>query len=172
LAIAMIMHQSHISIPREAIAKAMQTTLWPARMQLLLPGPLVDRLPIGSEVWLDGGHNPDAGNALAKALDKVASIDVICGMLKNKDAMGFLKPISSKTTSFQAVPILGHEHHAPEDLCSWMRTDVGISVTRSSPSVADCIDHLATDGQSRKVLICGSLYLAGEVLKANGQIPN
>lgn len=172
LAIAMIMHQSLISIPREAMAKAMQTTRWPARMQLLSPGPLVDRLPVGSEVWLDGGHNPDAGNALAKALDKVANVDVICGMLKNKDAMGFLKPISSKITSFQAVPIPGHEHHAPEDLCSWVRTDVGISETRSSPSVADCIDHLATDRQPRKVLICGSLYLAGEVLKANGQIPN
>ena len=172
LAIAMLRHQRAIAIPESALAAAMEWTRWPARMQRLSPGPLVEALPVGSEVWLDGGHNPDAGAALAKALESSDELNVICGLLKNKDAIGFLRPFAEKIASFQAVPIPGHEHHDPKDLCWWVQEDLGITDARPSHSIADSMQHLAQSKEPVRLLICGSLYLAGEVLKANAQIPD
>lgn len=172
LAIAMIMHQSQISIPREAMAKAMLTTRWPARMHQLRPGPLLDILPEGSTIWLDGGHNPDAGAALAKALDGSGRLHMICGLLKNKDAMGFLKPLAHRIASFQAVPIPGHEHHDPDDLCRWVQEDLNIIDARPSRDVTDALNQLAKAKMPVPALICGSLYLAGEVLRMNAERPD
>lgn len=172
LAIAMLRHQHAVAIPESALAAAMEWTRWPARLQRLAPGPLVDALPVGSEVWLDGGHNPDAGAALAKALESSDKLHVICGLLKNKDAIGFLRPFADKITTFHAVPIPEHEHHDPKDLCWWVREDLEVVDARPSYSVADSLHQLAQPGTPVSVLICGSLYLAGEVLKANVQIPD
>lgn len=172
LAVAMLKHQSQISVPRDAIAKAVETTRWPARMQRLSAGPLVDILPDGSELWIDGGHNPDAGIALAQTLNGSHKLHVICGLLKNKDAVGFLKPLADKIASFQAVPIPAHEHHDPKDLCWWVQEELGIIDARPSSSVKDSLRQLAEPKIPLQVLICGSLYLAGEVLKANAQIPD
>ena len=93
-------------------------------------------------------------------------------MLANKDAAGFLGPIASKIASFQAVPIPGHEHHDPKDLCRQVQGDMGIKDTQQSHDVTDSIQNLAKINAPVRVLICGSLYLAGEVLRANQQIPD
>ena len=85
LAIAMLRHQDAVEVPDSAYAAMMEWAKWPARLQLLGPGPLTNILP-GTELWLDGGHNADAGTALAQALPSDRALHVMCGMLQNKDA--------------------------------------------------------------------------------------
>jgi dihydrofolate synthase/folylpolyglutamate synthase len=172
LAVAMLRHQSAISIPEAALSAAMEWTRWPARMQLLAKGPLTDLLPPGSTVWLDGGHNPDGGAAMAKTLDSGPPVHIIIGMLKNKDALGFLKPFAHKIASLHAVPIPGHEHHDPKDLCQWAQDGLGITFADPVDNVIVTLERLAAKGAPIDVLICGTLYLAGEVLRANGQVPD
>jgi dihydrofolate synthase/folylpolyglutamate synthase len=172
LAIAMLRHQTAIHIPEAALAAAMEWTRWPARMQTLSAGPLTDRLPTGSTVWLDGGHNPDAGAAIAKTLEDGPPVHVIIGMLMNKDALGFLTPFAHKIESLYAVPIAGHEHHDPKDLCDWAQNSFKIADARHANSVTDVIEQLAGRQASANILICGSLYLAGEVLRLNDQSPD
>ena len=171
LAIAMLRHQNAITVPEAALSAAMEWTRWPARMQLLGKGPLTDLLPEGSTCWLDGGHNPDAGAAIAKILENGPPVHVIVGMLKNKDALGFLKPFAHKIASIHAVPIPGHEHHDPKDICWWSQDSLGVTYADPVDNVAVAMERLAASGEPRNVLICGSLYLAGEVLRANEQVP-
>ena len=170
LAVAMLRHQAAITVPEAALSAAMEWTRWPARMHLLGPGPLTDLLPEGSQVWLDGGHNPDAGAAIAKTLESGPPVDVIIGMLKNKDAPGFLTPFVHKIASLHAVPIPGHDHHDPEDLCQLVRSSLNITDVDTSGNVATSLSQLAA-ADPTNVLICGSLYLAGEILRLNEEVP-
>ena len=172
LAIAMLRHQNAIHIPEAALSAAMEWTRWPARMQTLSAGPLTDRLPTGSTVWLDGGHNPDAGAAIAKTLEDGAPVHVIIGMLMNKDALGFLTPFAHKIASLYAVPIAGHDHHDPLDLCRIAKDQLGVALAAPVGDVDAAIERIASNDQLSNVLICGSLYLAGEVLRANDQSPD
>lgn len=172
LAMAMLRHQSALLIPEAAMSAAMEWTRWPARMQLLSNGPLKAKLPQSRSIWLDGGHNPDAGTAIAKLLGEGPPVHIILGMLKNKDVVGFLKPFADKIASLHAVPIPGHEHHEPDDLYLLVRDAMGVSDASSVDTVSDALDRIAAAGSDGDVLICGSLYLAGEVLRANNQIPD
>jgi dihydrofolate synthase/folylpolyglutamate synthase len=172
LAIAMLRHQSALFIPEAALSAAMEWTRWPARMQLLAYGPLKAKLPQDRSIWLDGGHNPDAGVAIAKLLGEGPPVHIILGMLKNKDMVGFLSPFAVKIASLHAVPIPGHEHHEPEDICLLVRDAMGVSDASPVDTVYDALDRIAAAGADGDVLICGSLYLAGEVLRENKQIPD
>lgn len=172
LAVALLRHQTALFIPEAALSAAMEWTRWPARMQLLTAGPLTERLPTGSTVWLDGGHNPDAGAAIAKTLEDGPPVQVIIGMLMNKDALGFLAPFAHKIGSLCAVPIAGHEHHDPGDLCKWAQSSLQIANARPVSSVTDAIEQLTKEQAPANILICGSLYLAGEVLRLNEQVPD
>ncbi len=172
LAIAMLRHQSSITVPEAALAAAMEWTRWPARMQLLGKGPLTQLLPEGSHVWLDGGHNPDAGAAIAETLKDGPPVHVIIGMLKNKDALGFLAPFAPKIASLRAVPISGHEHHDPAELCALAAEQLGIADTGPHDDLWAAVKQIAVSGAPASVLICGSLYLAGEVLRLNYQVPD
>lgn len=170
LAVAMLRHQDSVRIGDTALAAAMARAAWPARMQRLDAGSLTALLPPGTAIWLDGGHNPDAGVALAAALDAMAPLHIICGLLANKDAMGFLRPFADRIASFSAVPIPGHDHHAPGDLCRWAQDELGIVDARACADVPTALNQLVS--APGDVLICGSLYLAGEVLAANGEVPD
>lgn len=172
LAVAMLRHQNAVTVPESAFSAAMEWTRWPARMQLLGPGPLTELLPDGSMVWLDGGHNPDAGAAIAKAIENGPAVHVIMGMLKNKDAIGFLKPFAHKIASLHAVPITGHEHYEPLDLADLVKTCLSVPLAGTTDNAAVALARLADGSNPLNVLICGSLYLAGEVLRANDQIPD
>ncbi len=172
LAIAMLRHQNAINVPEASLSAAMEWTRWPARMQLLGKGPLTDMLPEGSTVWLDGGHNPDAGAAIAKALESGPPVHVIIGMLKNKDGLGFLKPFAHKIASLHAVPIPGHEHHKPEDLCRRVQDDLSVTIAEPVDNVQVALERISATGQPVNILVCGSLYLAGGVLRANAQVPD
>ena len=156
----------------EALAAGLQSVDWPARLQRLTHGPLVDQCPAEWELWLDGGHNPSAGRALATFLPgwRDRPIDAICGMMANKDAAGYLGPMSRFLARFRAVPVQGETPcHDPDHLAATAQA-AGLADAQAQTSVGAALADLIAvgDGGPRRVLICGSLYLAGEVLRDNG----
>lgn len=150
---------------------------WPARMQRLTTGPLVDLAPDGAEVWLDGGHNPGAGVVIA---DLMADLEervprplvLVTGMLETKDPVGFFRPFAGLARQVLTVPIPGdHKARRPESLAG-SATEAGLTAIPER-SVAAALRRIAAESWDvpPRVLICGSLYLAGEVLRENGSIP-
>jgi dihydrofolate synthase/folylpolyglutamate synthase len=161
----------------DVIDKGLAAVDWPARMQRLASGPLVARAPAGAEVWLDGGHNPGAGLAIA---DLMADLEervprplvLIAGMLETKDPVGFFRPFAGLTRQVVTVPIPGdHKARSPDSLAASARL-AGLDAVPEA-SVAAALGRLAsaTWDVPPRILICGSLYLAGEVLRDNGTIP-
>jgi dihydrofolate synthase / folylpolyglutamate synthase len=174
LALAMLRAQDRLPVTDEALATAPLAARWPARMQLLGDGPLVRLLPATSRVWLDGGHNAAAADALAHAVAAVApgaGVDVVIGMLANKDAGALIERLAPHARSVTAVPVPDHAHHAPEELARVARA-AGIADVSTAPDVASALRSLANGGEPATVLICGSLYLAGEVLAWNDELPD
>ncbi len=159
LAAAMLRHQRAISVSEDAIARGIAEAHWPARLQRMKPGPLIGNL----EAWLDGGHNVSAAEALAQALAG-RSLHIVVGMLANKDAAAFLRILAPVANGLTAVPIPGHDHHAPEELAA-----LGATMGLPSRTAADV--PAALTGLEDPVLITGSLYLAGEALALNGELP-
>jgi dihydrofolate synthase/folylpolyglutamate synthase len=155
LAIAMLRHQDGVSVSRDAMARGLRTATWPARLQRLPASPLTG----AREVWVDGGHNPSAGEALARHFAG-RSVHLILGMLANKDPRALVDPLQGSIASLTVVPVPGHEHHAPE---------IFGPDARAAETVGEALDALPEDGLP--VLIAGSLYLAGEVLRLNDEIP-
>lgn len=176
LAIAMLRQQRALNIPISAYRAASEWAEWPARMQRLAPGPLVDLLPPGSAVWLDGGHNPAAAASVSAAL-RLRSVGhpvhLIVGMLANKEPRGLIAPFAPFTRSLQGVPVADHAHHAPAALAH-IADDLGINATTADDVTAalGTIAARADPAHPPVVLIMGSLYLAGGVLAANGQVPS
>jgi dihydrofolate synthase/folylpolyglutamate synthase len=140
---------------------------WPARMQRLRKGPLVDTAP-AAELWLDGGHNPAAGEAIAALLDDMPKRPtyLICGMLNTKDIGGYLRPLAAHADKLFAVSIPGEAATLPAAETAQAAEKAGLTAVQST-SVAEALATInAQDGNAR-VLICGSLYLAGAVLREN-----
>ena len=151
----------------ETASKAGLTSAeWPARLQTLDAGPITAALG-GRKVLLDGGHNPHAAAAIHDAMKADAPIPIILGMLIRKDATGFLKALAPIAEQVITVPLSGsHNGRNPEELAVIAQ---GLGVKAQAVSSLDEAISLATSSQSQTALICGSLYLAGDVLKANGQ---
>ncbi len=170
LAIAMLRHQSQIKIPDAAFRAAVGWADWPARLQQLDDGPLTRMVP-GLSVWIDGCHNPASAEVLARQIDTVLGtgpIHIVTGILANKDAEGILGPFLKRASSFHTVPIDDHPCHSAEELADWLGSR---SVTaHASGTVRDALARLNKDcNRPAAILILGSLYLAGEVLKDNGE---
>ena len=163
LAVAMLRHQSAVTVSPEAMAAGIRAARWPARLQLLGEGPLT-ALAAGRRVWLDGGHNVDAGRAIAHYFADAPPFHLITGMLANKDPSAIVAPLNGKLLSLSVVPAPGHEAHAPQDFAPFCDPPV-----RSFADVPAALAALPADGD---VLICGSLYLAGEVLRLNREFPD
>lgn len=157
LAVAMLRHQQASQVTQ--LAAGLTAVTWPARLQRLKAGPLVR-----GEVWLDGGHNPSAGEAIA-AHFAGQRLDVVLGMLANKDADAFLGLLAPVARSVTAVPVDGHECHAPEQLAALARHH-GLDA-RTAPDLTG-----AMAGVKGPALITGSLYLAGVALALNGEAPD
>jgi len=173
LAIAMLRHQQALAVPDEALGAAPRNARWPARMQKLGDGPLLHLLPPGSELWLDGGHNEAAAAAVSATLAQVAHgrpVRLVLGMLANKDAQGLLAPFAPLASGLHAVPVPGHEHHAPARLAEVAQA-LGIPHAAVAPDVPHSLGAIAREGGAPVVLVMGSLYLAGTVLDANGELP-
>lgn len=163
LAVAMIRHQRAMQVTLGAVGKGIVDARWPARLQRLGAGPLTT-LAGGRTVWLDGGHNPDAGLAIARHLESQPPVHVIMGMLANKDPSAILKPLADRALSISVVPAPGHDAHKPQDFAPFTTLPVG-----SFATVPEAIAALPSEGD---VLIVGSLYLAGEVLRLNEEVPD
>jgi dihydrofolate synthase/folylpolyglutamate synthase len=176
LAVAMLRHQQALRVPESALKAAMGWADWPARLQRLAEGPLHALLPRDAELWLDGGHNPAAARAVADYFRAYVPADrpfhIVFGLLANKDAPGVLKPFQGRSVTFHPIPVDGHAHHAPADLTRAAR-DSGLSAVPAA-GVEDALSWIARHADRARppiVLVLGSLYLAGEILKKNGQMP-
>lgn len=141
---------------------------WPARMQRLRQGPLVDLAP-QVELWLDGGHNPAGGAAVAATLARMPRREthLICGMLNTKDVAGYMAPLAAQVTRLHAVSIPGEKNTLPAEATRDAALKVGIDAVTSG-SVAEALAGIAAAVPEARVLICGSLYLAGSILRENG----
>lgn len=157
---------SGLALPDRAFA-GIAHTQWPARLQRL-EGRLADLLPAGWELWLDGGHNPNAGEALSATLASWSDrpLHVIVGMKQSKDAAGFLRPVQAHATTLHAVAEDGQHLALPvEEIIA-----ASGGVAMAGPDIAAVLPRL--QGEPARVLICGSLYLAGVVLRQDGTIPS
>ena len=152
-----------------ACEAALRDAEWPARMQQLRHGPLLDMLPEGAELWLDGGHNAAAGQALAAVLAEIREksprkVQIICGMLDTKAAEDFLSPLAAEADSLTAVAIPDAAATIPADALAVRAASAGHNASAAA-SVEAAVEGLEAP---ERVLICGSLYLAGHVLKTHG----
>lgn len=158
----------HLGQPESACEAAVTRAEWPARMQRLRHGPLVDAAP-EAEIWLDGGHNPAGGEAIAATLATMPErpTHLICGMLNTKDIAGYLQPLAAVTDSLTAVSIPGESATLPAEATRDAAKLAGMSA-KTAESVAGALAAITADQPRARVLICGSLYLAGGVLRENG----
>ncbi len=170
LAVAMLRHQASLNIPDQAFGQGIASAEWPARLQRLDPGPLCDLLPPTTQLYLDGGHNPSAANAIANFLHNRGPATMILGLLANKDLGGFLDALGSTVAHIVAVPVPNHAHHAPQAIVSTARKR-GIAASFVA-DVKAALGAIAHANPPATVIISGSLYLAGEVLRTNDQRPN
>lgn len=179
LAFAMLRHQRAVPLPDAALKAAPLWAHWPARLQRLDHGPLLAPLPADATAWLDGGHNAGAGEAIGAWFteDRLEGqkLQLVIGMLSNKDVDSFLAPLAGKVDHIHALPVPGHDHHLPERFAAVAaRWGIG-STAHAGPQ--DAIRAIYAQARAAaniapKLLIGGSLYLAGEVLRLNAQLPD
>ncbi len=158
----------HLGFGEAACQSAVSKAFWPARMQRLATGPLIDVAP-NAELWLDGGHNPAAAEALVATLSAMPErpTHLICGMLSTKDVTGYLAPLARVAQSLHAVAIPGETATLPAEDTAEAAKNVGLTAS-IAPSVQDALAEVTAKDPTARVLICGSLYLAGAVLRENG----
>ena len=168
-AMAMQLFGNSTRISQADIFKGARTASWPARMQKLKSGPVTEFAP-EAEVWLDGGHNPHAARAIAKHLKSLPGKTVlVSAMLASKDSTGYFMPFRRLRPQVFTLPNApGHRGAEPQDLAEAART-AGLDAT-ACESLEGAMRAAAKTGAER-ILICGSLYLAGEVLAINGEPP-
>jgi dihydrofolate synthase/folylpolyglutamate synthase len=170
VAIAAALTAKSLAIDEAAIAKGLAGVRWPARMQRLTSGPLVDLVGPDAELWLDGGHNPAAGLALAETLadlDERSSRPVwlVVGMMGQKDAAGFLSPFRNLVVEILTVPIpSAHETPLEPQRLAEIARDIGFRAEASEGIEAALKRIRSLRKGPGRVVICGSLYLAGHVL--------
>lgn len=167
------------TITEKAAEKALMVVDWPARMQRLTHGELVDLAPAASEIWLDGGHNPGAGSVIAEALGDLEErstrpLFLITGMINTKDPVGYFTAFTGMARHVFTVPI-------PSSDAGIINSELALSAQKAGlsaepvHSVANALkilrDTWPNDEAPPRILIGGSLYLAGEVLKENGTVP-
>lgn len=174
VAICALRQATMLPLGEDAIARGLREVEWPARLQRLTRGPLVAALPPHAELWLDGGHNPSAGRVVAHAMADFAQgnprpLIMIVGMKETKDAGGFLAPFKGLVSHVETVAIPDDPAClSPETLVEAARR-AGLDAS-SAPTIEEALKRgLARAGaEPPRILICGSLYLAGAVLKDNG----
>ena len=164
-----------LAVDDEAVRRGLAAVEWPARLQRLTRGPLADSLPEGWDLWLDGGHNDSAGEVLAVQAASWAKEDparpllLVYGMLASKEPKEFLGPLAPFVTAARTVSIPGEEASLSAGDTAAATRACGIADSAAAEGVADALADLKrrVPGPAR-VLICGSLYLAGTVLAENG----
>jgi dihydrofolate synthase / folylpolyglutamate synthase len=177
LAIATLRALGLFKVDNAAFEAGIVNAEWPARMQRLSSGALVDQAPAGCEIWLDGGHNAEGGRVAAAALGDLEErvprpLVVIVGMMANKDASGFLANFAGLTRHIIAVPVPDRDNAMPPDRLADAARALGmrVEIAASVEAALQALTRLAYEVPPR-ILITGSLYLAGPVLAANGSLP-
>ncbi|RNJ63241.1 MAG: bifunctional folylpolyglutamate synthase/dihydrofolate synthase [Porphyrobacter sp. IPPAS B-1204] len=161
LAIAMLKSQDRRPVSFAAMKTGIWHARWPARMQTLGEGPLT-ALTSNTKVILDGGHNPNAGQAIADALpDDPQSLHLIIGMIEGKDPRAIIEPLGDRIRTLTVVPVPGHDHHAVEAFGPR---------AKAATNIEEALLDIPSD--DFPILIAGSLYLAGEVLRLNDELPD
>ena len=168
LAVAAALQLDEAGLKADAIGRGLREARWPARLQPLTAGPLVDTVPQGTTVWLDGGHNPAAGEVLADSLPGLLhgrALHLVVGMLSTKDIAQFLAPLAPLAASMRFVPVTGEA--LSRDPAASAETAVRMGArAMAAGSIAAAVDAIvAAELAPYDILICGSLYLAGEVLR-------
>ena len=151
--------------PNEMCEQAVSTAQWPARMQRLRGGPLIAAAP-QAELWLDGGHNPAAGKAIAVHLASLPkqSTYLICGMLNTKDVAGYMRPLAGVAQGLYGVSIPGEPNTLKADETAALAAEQGLQA-QAAESPLEAVRHIVAQEPAARLLICGSLYLAGAVLR-------
>lgn len=168
LAVAALLTLADPRIDEAAMGRGIAATVWPARFQRLTAGPLAERVKAaGADLWLDGGHNPHAGRAVSRAVSDLAARDgrpvaLISGLLANKDATGFFGAFRGVATKVFTVTFEGHAAASAADTAAAAEL-AGLRAC-ACDSVEDALDRALKLNPTPHILICGSLYLAGEVL--------
>jgi dihydrofolate synthase/folylpolyglutamate synthase len=168
---------SGFALPHAAYETGLLKADWPARMQRLPQGKLAALAPAGSELWLDGGHNPDGGHAVAAAIGDLEErvprpLVVIVGMLQTKDCEGFLRNFAGLARLMVAIPI----PHQEKSMSAADLRDTAMRIGIPAQEAGGVEEALAATAKlslepAPRILMTGSLYLAGEILKANGTLP-
>ena len=150
--------------PEAAVAKAK----WPARMQRIARGPLADAAP-RAEIWLDGGHNPAAGAAIAAHLDRMPPrpTHLICAMMNTKDVQGYLAPLAERCAQLVAIGIPGESATLAAEDTAAAAAAVGMRAS-SAESALEAARAIAAEAPQARILVCGSLHLAGVILRDHG----
>ncbi|MCX2724793.1 bifunctional folylpolyglutamate synthase/dihydrofolate synthase [Roseibium salinum] len=161
------------------IAEGLKSVNWPGRLQPLMHGPIFDLCPPDSEVWVDGGHNPSAGISVAEFMGEQEEraprpLYLVTGMLTTKDPVGFFRAFEGLVRHVGTVPVsTATTGRTPEELADLARC-AGLEATpfpSLDAALADVAACAAKDGEAPRILICGSLYLAGEILARNAMAP-
>ena len=156
LAWQMLQAQSRLTVTAAQFRKGIAAATWPARFQRLGDGPLTN----GRETWIDGAHNPDAAQALAGLLSDRGPMHLVLGILANKDAERIVGLLAPHAASLTFVPVPDHAHHDPEELAERLGG-------RAAASLEEALADLPAPR-----LIVGSLYLAGQALGLNAELPD
>ena len=158
----------HLEAGEAACEAAVTRAHWPARMQRLVRGPLVEAAP-DAEIWLDGGHNAAAGQALGRHLAGLPKrpTHLICGMLNTKDIGGYLGPLAAQAEQLIALSIPGEANTLPANATAEAAQSVGLRA-ETADSALQAVQRVAAENPQGRILICGSLYLAGGILRENG----
>jgi dihydrofolate synthase/folylpolyglutamate synthase len=156
-----------------AIARGLETVEWPARLQRLTRGPLVAALPDDAELWLDGGHNPGAAEVIAATFRDIAGrapkpLRIVAGMLTTKDAHGFFSGLAPLGAPVRTVQIPGEANALPAAALADAAQAAGLDAKPAASLDAAVAEIAAEDGPAPRILVCGSLYLAGRVLASHG----
>jgi dihydrofolate synthase/folylpolyglutamate synthase len=169
-ALACIENLKDFEINESAIRRGLTTVSWPGRLQKISHGPLKNILPNKFELWIDGGHNEAAGQALSHVAKTWSDkpLYLIFGMIKSKDIYTFLKPLQPYTKQLKAINIPNEESSLPAEKIVKKTKSIGIKSERCN-SLKDALKQIGSDqGESGgRILICGSLYLVGHALKSN-----
>lgn len=176
LAIAMLRHQQALAIGSDAIAASLASARWPARLARLAAGPVTDLLPPGADVWLDGAHNVAAmGVVIDFIRDRLVPgqrLEVVMALLNDKDADGVLACLSGIDATIRTVPIVGYDSRDPQELAAIAR-HAGLDA-HPAPDFQTALTEIGATASEPfpLVLIIGSLYLAGQVLRFNREFPD
>ncbi len=174
LAIACRAKLSGFEVGPAALRQGLVTVDWPGRLQRVARGPLLDALPNpggrGWELWLDGGHNPAAGHALAEVARGWCDrpLYLVFGILASKDGVGFLKPLAPFAASVRTIAIPGEQASVSAEEAAATARKAGLPAEPAA-NIAEAVAATVKDSPAPgRVLICGSLFLAGKVLAENG----